>query len=101
VTPEILGSLETVKIDVMGELPRPIPVREAFTALQEKDRFELTAADKKELEQQFPLETGQFLVDREGIVRWVNLELARDGLAAMGRFPSDEELLTVARAHGA
>jgi hypothetical protein len=39
-------------------------------------------------------------VDRRGIVRWVNLELARDGLAAMGKFPTDEELLQVVRAHG-
>ncbi len=100
-TPEIMESLQTVNIDGMGELPRPLPVGEAFTALQEKDRYELTAADKEELKQQFPLETGQFLVDRDGIVRWVNLELAREGVAAMGKFPSDEELLTVARTHGA
>jgi peroxiredoxin len=100
VTPEILDSLETVETDVMGELPRPLPIRKAFKALQEKDRFDFTDTDKQELEQQFPLETGQFLVDRRGIVRWVNLELARDGLAAMGKFPTDEELLQVVRAHG-
>jgi peroxiredoxin len=100
VTPEILESLETVKIDVMGELPRPLLIPKAFKALQESDRFELTDTDKQEMAQQFPLETGQFLVDRDGIVRWVNLELAREGMAAMGKFPSDEELLEVARAHG-
>ncbi len=27
-------------------------------------------------------------------------ELAREGLAAVGTFPTDEELLTVARTHG-
>jgi peroxiredoxin len=111
VTPAILDSLQTVKIDVMGELPRPLPVAEAATALEEKDHFELTAADRRkaeeltaadglERERQFELDTGQFLIDRDGIVRWVNLELARDGVAAMGKFPTDEEMVAVARAHG-
>ncbi|MGH7359304.1 MAG: redoxin domain-containing protein [Candidatus Rokuibacteriota bacterium] len=101
VTPEILNAVETVKTDAMGELPHALPMRSAFMALQEKDRYEFSDTDKREMEQQFPLETGQFLVDRDGIVRWVNLELARDGLAAMGRFPSDEDLLAVVRTHGA
>ncbi|MGH2626125.1 MAG: redoxin domain-containing protein, partial [Anaerolineales bacterium] len=44
VTPEFLDALQTAKTDVMGELPRPLPVAEALTALHEKDRFELTPA---------------------------------------------------------
>ncbi|MGH7359305.1 MAG: redoxin domain-containing protein [Candidatus Rokuibacteriota bacterium] len=111
VTPKILDALETVKIDVMGELPHPLPVAEAATALEQKDHVELTAAarrkaeeltaaDDLEREHRFELDTGQFLIDRDGIVRWVNFELAREGLAAMGKFPTDEELLAVARAHG-
>jgi hypothetical protein len=83
-----------------GELPRLLPLRKAFKALQEKDGFEFTDTDKQELEQQFPLETGQFLVDRDGIVWWVNLELAREGYAAIGKFPTDEELLQVVQAYG-
>jgi peroxiredoxin len=104
VTPEFRDSLRTVKIDAMGELPRPVLLREAVTALQEKDHFELTSADSREEEKQNPtgpLETGQFLVDRGGIVRWVNLELTREGVAGLGKFPTDEELVAVVRAHGA
>jgi peroxiredoxin len=101
VTPAVLSALEAVKTDAMGELPGPLPIREAFRALQKKERFELTDTDKREEEQQGMLDTGQFLMDRDGIVRWVNLELARDGVAALGRFPTDEELLEVARAHSA
>jgi hypothetical protein len=41
--------------------------------------------------------TGQFLVDRDGIVRWVNIEGARDGLSGLERFPTDEEFLAAAR----
>jgi peroxiredoxin len=101
VTPAVLSALEAVKTDAMGELPGPLPIREAFRALQKKERFELTDTEKREEEQQGMLDTGQFLMDRDGIVRWVNLELARDGVAALGRFPTDEELLEVARAHSA
>jgi peroxiredoxin len=103
-TPEFRDSRRTVKIDAMGELPRPVLVREAYKALQERDRFELTAGDSLEEEHQNSpglLETGQFLVDKDGIVRWVNLELSREGVGGLGKFPSDEELLAVARAHGA
>jgi peroxiredoxin len=101
VTPAVLSALETVKTDVMGELPQPVPLSQVMQVLQEKDRFELTTSDTREAEQQFPLETGQFLVDRDGIVRWAHLEVAQGGLAKFGQFPSDEDLLQLARAHAA
>jgi peroxiredoxin len=101
VTPAVMSALDTVKTDVMGELPQPVPLSQVMHVLQEKDRFELTASDSREAEQQFPLETGQFLVDRDGIVRWAHLEVAQGGLAKFGQFPSDEELLELARTHAA
>ncbi len=76
---------------------KPLPIAEAVDALREKDRFEFTATDTREAQQQFPMDTGQFLVDRDGVVRWANLELAREGVAAIGKFPTDEELLAVSR----
>ena len=100
VTPELLSALQTIKTDVMGELPRALPIAQAVTVLQEKDRFELTAADTLERQQQFEMETGQFLIDRDGIVRWEYLEFAQGGIGAMGTFPSDDTLLTAARALG-
>jgi hypothetical protein len=42
---------------------------------------------------QLPLLLGQFLVDRAGITRWVNIE---GGPADIGRFPAKETLLAVA-----
>lgn len=44
--------------------------------------------------------TAQFLIDRDGIVRWVNVECAREGLAGLDRFPTDAELLEAARTAG-
>ena len=98
-TPELQGALATVKVDAAGELPQPVPVAQVMQALQEKDRFELTDSDKREAEEQFPLDTGQFLVDRDGIVRWAHLDLAQGGLETLGRFPTDEELVQLARSH--
>jgi len=40
---------------------------------------------------------GQFLIDRDGIVRWFNIECGREGLAGLGKFPTHDELLTAAR----
>jgi len=100
VTPELLEVLQTTRTDALGELPRPLPIAEAAEALQQKDRFEFTETDTREAEEQFPMDVGQFLVDREGIVRWANMEMARAGVAAIGKFPSEEELLAVARAQG-
>jgi peroxiredoxin len=98
VTPALAEALETVRTDVNGELPQPLPIGAAAHALNDKDRFEYAAGDTQEIEQQFPMDTGLFLVDRDGIVRWAHLESA-GGLSQMGAFPSEEELLTVARAH--
>jgi hypothetical protein len=39
---------------------------------------------------------GQFLIDRDGIVRWVNVECGKEGLAGLGKFPSHEELILAA-----
>ena len=100
VTPELMEALRTFRTDVMGELPQRLSLMDAAKVLDERDRFEFTETDTREKQEQFPLDVGQFLVDRGGIVRWVNLESAREGLAGIGKFPSDEELLTVARAHG-
>jgi peroxiredoxin len=101
VTPELTDALQTVRIDVGGELPEPLPVGDAARALNDKDRFEYVPGDTQEIEQQFPMDTGQFLVDPEGIVRWMHLESAGEGLAGMGKFPSEDEILILARKHRA
>jgi len=43
---------------------------------------------------------GQFLLDRDGIVRWVNIEGGKEGPSGLGKFPSEAELLTAVKALG-
>ena len=43
---------------------------------------------------------GQFLLDRDGIVRWANIECAKEGLPGFGKFPTDEALVGAVQALG-
>lgn len=98
VTPELLQALRTAKANLTGELPEPLPLAEAAPALDRPHSFEPTETDQADRDRQFPQLIGQFLVDRDGIVRWVNIECAKEGLAGVGKFPTDEELVAAARA---
>ena len=62
------------------------------------DGYAENDTDSADMERQFPQLKGQFLIDRDGIVRWANIECATEGLAGLGKFPSDEEILAAVRA---
>lgn len=96
-TPELLQAVQSLTIDPTGELPHPMPPLEASSALNAKDRYVLTDVDQREREQAFTQLKGQFLIDRDGVVRWANLECGKEGLAGLGKFPTRDELLTAAR----
>jgi peroxiredoxin len=95
-TPELMSALQTARTDLGGELPQKVPLMEAVSALEAKDPYDLTPTDAEEKERHFPLLVGQFLVDRDGVIRWVNIETAGEGLGGFGKFPTDEELLAAA-----
>ena len=97
-TPEFMQMLEKVRINPNGEFPEPLPIMEAAVATGTQDGYAGNDTDKAEMERQWPQLKGQFLIDRDGIVRWTNVECATEGLAGVGKFPSDEEILTAARA---
>jgi peroxiredoxin len=97
-TPEFMKALATVQIDPYRELPAPLPIMEAAGVLAKQDGYTETDTDKADLDRQWPQLKGQFLIDRDGIVRWANIECATEGVAGVGKFPSEEEILTAARA---
>jgi hypothetical protein len=98
VTPEFMKAVETTLIDPFKELPAPLPISEAAAAIAKLDGYKENEADHADMNRQFPQLKGQFLIDRDGIVRWANIECASEGLAGIGKFPSEEEVLTAARA---
>jgi peroxiredoxin len=99
-TPAFLQEMASVRIDARGELPQPLPIEEATLALDRLDGFERRPADERDYERQMPQLEGQFLIDRDGIIRWANIECAKEGVAGLGKFPSYEELLTAAHVAG-
>ena len=99
-TPEFAQALEPVVAvrarELNLELPRPL--NEAFAAMDRLEGFEPAPSDDAEFQRHQVQRTGQFLLDRDGIVRWAYIECAQEGIAGADKFPTDEELLAAARA---
>ena len=71
---------------------------EAFAKFARHDGYDVTSADDADSTRHGGQLTGQFLVDREGVVRWANVECAREGLEGLAKLPSEDEVLAAARA---
>jgi peroxiredoxin len=96
-TPEFMEALGRVRINPTGELPEPLPVMDAAGALARMDGYVNTEADQADKDRQFPQLKGLFLIDREGIVRWTRIECSSEGMAGVGKFPSEQEILGAVR----
>jgi peroxiredoxin len=97
-TPEMLAAMDQLRVNPFGALPEPLPLSQAGRALDALDGYVHSAADKVDVERQWPQLKGQFLIDRAGIVRWVDIECAKEGLAGIGKMPPAEVVLAAARA---
>jgi len=97
-TPEVLAQMDTVLINPTGELPAPLPISQAGKVLQERDGYAYTPTDQGDVERQWPQLKGLFLIDRGGIVRWSYIECEDEGLAGIGKFPSEQTILDASRA---
>ena len=103
VTPQLLQGYQSVRVDPYRELSEPVPITELATTLNHLDGYEYNKTDLDEIQQQWGWDTstqlmGRFLIDRDGIVRWVDIECGKDGLAGFGKLSSEDELLAAVRA---
>lgn len=96
-TPDLIAALDTVRVNPFGDLPEPLPISQAGKVLQEMDGYSYTPTDQVEVEKQWPQLKGLFMIDRTGIVRWAYVECATEGLAGLGKMPSEDEILRAAR----
>jgi peroxiredoxin len=96
-TPELMQIVEAIRINPTGELPNPLPLPAASEALNALDGFRPTPTDQREAESTFTQLKGQFLIDRDGVVKWANLECGKEGLAGLGKFPTHDELMAASR----
>lgn len=96
-TPEMMLAIEQIRMNPTGEFAEPVPMSVAAAALQARDGYQPTATDEREAASMFTQLKGQFIIDRDGIVRWTNIECGKEGLSGLGKFPSHDELVTAAR----
>jgi peroxiredoxin len=96
-TPQLGEEMQSTRINPTGEFPEPLPIPEAAATISKFDGYTDNQTDHADMERQWPQLKGQFLIDRDGIVRWANIECAAEGLAGIGKFPSEEEIVTAVR----
>jgi len=98
VTPELMEALAATRINPHGDYPEPLPVMDAAATTARMDNYAGTKTDQADMDRQWPQLKGQFLIDRDGVVRWAEIECAKEGLAGLGKTPPEEVILGAARA---
>ena len=91
-----MGQLQASLVNPTGELPEPQNILQANETLNKRDGFELTEVDQQIVATHGFQLAGHFLIDRDGIIRWLQIEAA-EGPGDLAKFPSDEEILRAAR----
>ena len=97
-TPAMLQAMQETRVNPTGELPEALPVPAAAKAIEKLDGYVCTPADLGDVDRQWPQLKALFMIDRDGIVRWHDIECAREGLAGIGKLPSEDMILEAARA---
>ena len=90
-----MGVVMSMQVDMPGELPGPMNRPAASEYLNNKDGYEMTEADQRMAAAGTGQLFGQFLLDREGIVRWTFTEVPDGGQRMFGA-PSPQELMSAA-----
>jgi hypothetical protein len=91
-----MGQMQASLVNPTGELPAPQNVFQAMETLNKRDGFELTEVDQQIAATHGFQLGGHFLIDRDGIIRWLQIEGA-ERIGDLCKFPSDEEIVAAAR----
>lgn len=98
-TPELWEAVRVKAATLLDQLDQPAAsAADAYDRVGRLDGYEVAEGDHAEMQRHRAQAAGQFLIDGQGIVRWANVECARDGLAGIDEMPSDDELLAAVRA---
>ena len=85
----------SMRVDMPGELPEPMNPFAAFEFLNRKDNYDVTEVDQQVMAAGHGQLIGQFLLDRDGVVRWTFTELAEGGRHMFGT-PNTQEMMSAA-----
>jgi peroxiredoxin len=84
-----------MRVEMPGELDGPTHPMAATEMLNAKDRYEMTEADQRMVATGGGQLVGEFLLDRDGIVRWTFTEAAEGGRNMFG-IPTPQEVMSAA-----
>lgn len=90
-----MASVLSMRINPTGELPEPMNPMAAGELLNSRDGYEVTPADEQMYAAAPAQMVGQFLLDRDGVVRWTFTEVAEGGRNMFGA-PTPDELISAA-----
>jgi hypothetical protein len=91
-----MGQLQAVRVNPAGQLPTPQNPFAAMEIVNQRDGFEPTEEDKQIVDAHGTQLGAHFLIDRQGIIRWAQVEAA-ERIGDLLKFPSDEEIVAAAR----
>jgi peroxiredoxin len=92
ITPELAQMVDARAVAFAREHGLPATPGSAHSDINAIDGYQPTADDQADFERHQAQFIGQFLIDVDGVVRWVNIE------KAPGDFPTEAELLASVRA---
>ena len=86
-----MTDVKAMRLNVPGEMPEPMDPFATLEYLNKKDGYEITEADRQVIATGVGQLVGQFLLDRNGIVRWTFSEVFDGGLGAA---PNSDEMMS-------
>jgi peroxiredoxin len=88
-----MSDVKSMRVDLPGEMPEPMDPFAALEYLNKKDDYDITAADQQMIATGIGQLVGQFLLDRDSVVRWTFSEVLDGGMFAA---PNSEEMMSAA-----
>jgi peroxiredoxin len=86
-TPELTKAIDAASLDLARELGVPAKGGTAHDDVGVFDGYQVSSEDRADFERHQAQMIGQFLIDGDGVVRWIRVE------QGPGDFPSEAELL--------
>ncbi|MFS8144259.1 peroxiredoxin-like family protein [Rhizobium sp. BR 249] len=90
-----MGTVTSMRVDMPNELPAPMNVMAATEYLDKADGYEFTEDDTRMIASGEGQLVGEFLLDRDGVVRWCFTEVEEAGRHMFG-VPAPREVMSAA-----
>jgi peroxiredoxin len=90
-----MPDVNAMRLSLANDMPQPMDPFAALDYLNRKDAYEVTPADQQIMASGAGQLVGQFLLDREGIVRWTFTEVDGGGQRMFGA-PNGDEVMSAA-----